>query len=183
MTQETVTIVISIISFIIAIISMFFSWRAVLREDRTYVFQVITQIYNSYNSPTMRQDLQTVWKLYHQAWKSVHKDNSEKAKEKANSGIPISEDVARDCFQNIEYGSPEYKALDNVVLFWDYIAVLISTKVLSIEHLSAFLTPRVLGFLYPIERAKANYYGYRVEPMSSLHRLYESWKRKSPDTF
>lgn len=183
MSQENITITISVFSFIIALISFFLSLRAVIREERTYALKVITQIYDTYNSPTMRQDLQTVWKLYRQAWQSVHIDNTDKVKEKTNSGTPIDADTARDFFKNIEVDSPEYKALDNVVLFWDYTAVLISAKVIRISHLSAFLTPRILGFLYPIERAKANFYGYSVEPKSSLQGLYEFWKRKSPDTF
>jgi hypothetical protein len=183
MVQGTISLTISIVSSIIAVISLFFAWRAGTRADKAYSLQVITQIFNTYNSPSMRKDLQVVWKLYRQIWQSLYKDNPEKAVEKTNAGIPITEEAARKFFHDVPPNSPKYKAIDNVLGFWDYIAVLLSSKNLSIRILSAFLTPRILGFLYPIERAKADFYGYKVEPHSSLQSLYELWKRKYPDTF
>jgi hypothetical protein len=183
MTTESITTIISVISSLVAIISIFFAWRAVESAEKTYTIQLITQIYNIYNSPAMRQDLQIIWRLYRQAWQSIYKDNPEKANEKTNNGSPISDDFAQKFFQEVESNSPEYKAVDNVLLFWDYIAFITSRKMLKINDLSAFMTPRILGYLYPIERAKANYFTYNVEPASSLQSLYERWKRISPATF
>jgi hypothetical protein len=46
------------------------------------------------------------------------------------------------------------RAIENIKLFWDYIALLDSQGTLDIKHMSAFATPKNLGFLCPIENAK-----------------------------
>jgi hypothetical protein len=174
--------IIGIVSAIIAFVSAIFAWKAVKTAEKTYSTEVITQIYNIYHSETLRQDLQTVWSLYHQVWRDACEDEEEATKS-ANGGIPISEKAARELVQEMRRTSPEYRALDNVIGFWTYVALLISQRVLDVQRISAFATPRILGFLYPIDEAKAALYGYKIGPRLSLKHLYGLWQDKHLESF
>jgi hypothetical protein len=188
MTTETVTIVISIVSALIAFISVIFAHKVVERADKTLSMQVITQIFTSYSSTAMNADFVIVWKKYNELWQKAEGQDSEgqdaqNISQKVLNGVPVPADMARLFYEDADLESDEFRTVDNVLLFWSYVALLISQGILKIEQLAVFMTPRILGFLYPIEEAKAEKFGYTIEPKSSLQELYKRWKRKYPKMF
>jgi hypothetical protein len=183
MSTETFSIVISVISATIALLSVIFARKTVQRADKTLSMNVITQIFNTYSSAAMNTDQVEVWRIYLHLWQKVYPDDPEAASAKMLHGEPVPSQTARQFMDQIDPESPEFKALDSVSLFWSYVALLISQDILKIDQLAVFMTPRILGVLYPIEKAKAEKYGYRVQPKSSLQTLYERWKRKYPNVY
>jgi hypothetical protein len=183
MTTETITIIISIISALIAFISVIFARKVVERADKTLSMQVITQIFTAYSSTAMNADFVIVWKKYFELWQKAEGQDAQDISQKVLNGEPLPAEVARLFYEEGDLESEEIRAIDNVLLFWLYVALLISQDILKIEQLAAFMTPRILGFLYPIEVAKAEKFGYRIEPKSSLEELYKRWKRKYPKMF
>jgi hypothetical protein len=174
--------VISIISVVVASTSAIFAWKAVKTSERTYKAKIIAQIYEKYQSPNIRKNLQTVWEIYRQAWRETCKDDAEAAMY-TNKGEPISMEMARNVLRKFDKQSDEYMAIDNVKGLWTYIMMLVFQGILDIDQLSAFATPRSLGFLYPLDEAKASLYGYNIHPKTSLKNLYEMWKKKYPESF
>jgi hypothetical protein len=183
MNTETFSILISVISASIALLSVIFARKTVQRADKTLSMNVITQIFNTYSSAAMNADQVEVWRIYLHLWQEVYPDDTEAASAKMLHGEPVPPEEARQFMDEIDPESPQFKALDSVSLFWSYVALLISQDILKIEQLGVFMTPRILGVLYPIEKAKAEKYGYGVEQKSSLQTLYERWKRKYPNMY
>jgi hypothetical protein len=183
MNTETITIIVSVISAVIAFISVIFARRAVERADKTLSMEVITHIFTSYSSVEMNENFVVVWKKYLEMWQGVYPEDPNKAAEKVFYGVPVSDEAAQAFYDETDPDSEESRAVDSVLLFWLYVSLLVSQKILDIEQLSAFMTPRILGFLDPIERAKARKFGYQVEPKSSLQKLNERWKKKYPQTY
>jgi len=175
---ESVDTIFSVASAFVAIISVIFAVLAVRRANQVYSRDNITQIFRLYSSETMRRDLQTVWRIYHDTWKTTCNGDTDKARANTISGKPIEYEVAKRYIENIDISSADYTAIENVTLFWDYIALLVSQKNLDLRHMSAFATPKILGFLYPLENAKAKRYGY---VNSSLESLYKKWQWEIPD--
>jgi hypothetical protein len=183
MTTESITIIISIISALTAAVSVIFARKVVERADKTLSMQVITQIFTAYSSAAMNADFVIVWKKYFELWQKAEGQDAQDISQKVLNGEPVPAEFARLFYEDVDLESDEFRAVDNVLLFWTYIALLISQDILKIEQLAAFMTPRILGFLYPIDVAKAEKFGYRIEPKSSLEGLYKRWKRKYPKMF
>jgi hypothetical protein len=100
-----------------------------------------------------------------------------------NKGEPISIEMARNILRKFDKQSDEYIAIDNINGLWEYIMMLIFQGILDIDELSVFTTPRILGFLYLLDEAKASLYGYSTHQKKSLKNLYEMWKKKYPESF
>jgi hypothetical protein len=153
----------------VAIASALFAWQAVLAANKTYSVELISQLYTTYQSEEMLRDLRLVWKLYHQTWQADCETKDE-AKDKADRGVPIQEDSALKLVQRLDIDSPEYKAVFSVINFWTYITLLHGRKALRLSDILAFTSPRILGFLYPMEKALAVRYGTELqEPLSLTH--------------
>ena len=173
---------IALVSAISAISSNRIAQNAVKTAEKTHTAQIIAQIYEKYHSPSIRKDFQKVWELYGQAWHSSCNDDTE-ASIYANKGEPISMEMAREVLRKYDKQSPEYIAIDNVNGLWAFMMMLIFQEIVDIDELSTIATARILGFLYPIDEAKASLYGYTTHPKVSLKNLYETWKTEHPNSF
>ncbi|GER80736.1 MAG: hypothetical protein M5U11_09610 [Anaerolineales bacterium] len=149
---------------------------------RTYQSEILTNIYEKYHSPAIRQAHKKVWAIYRQIWLDNSK-NDDEASMLSSRGEPITIEMARAFLRKTERTSEEYIAIDSLFGLWTYIMMLVFQKALDINQLSAFATPRILGLLYPIDEAKASLYGYGTHSTLSLKRLYECWKNKYPKSF
>ena len=174
--------VVSVVSVAVAVISAIFAWMAVKTSNRSYKAEIIVQLYEKYHSPSIRKDLRMVWKIYSDVW-HAHCEDATKALEYVNKGEPISAEMAVKVLEKLDKASPEYIAIDNISGLWTYIMMLAFNHILSIDELSSFVTPRILGFLYPLDEAKAKKYGYQIHPRFSLRNLYTEWKKKYPESF
>jgi hypothetical protein len=169
-------IIVAVVSALIALASTLFAWQAVRAAERTYSVELITQLYNTYQSEEMLRDLRLVWKLYHQTWEADC-ETKEEAKDKTDRGIPIQEDSALKLFQSLDIDSQEYKAIHSTTNFWTYMTLLNSRRSLGVSEIVAFTSPRILGFLYPMEKALSIHWGSVLEERLSLKRMYQIIKR------
>lgn len=175
-------VLIAIVSIVVAVGSAVFAWQAAKIADKTFKAELIATIYEKYHSPEVRQDHRKVWAIYSQIWME-YCDDKQEANMHTSRGEPITADMALAFLKKMEKKPKEYIAVDNMFGLWTYIMLLVFQKSLKIDHLSAFATPRILGFLYPIDEAKASLYGYNTHTKLSLKKLYEFWKKKYPESF
>jgi len=176
---ETIILVVSVA---IALVSTIFAWIAIRTSNKTYKAGIIAQVYEKYHSPSIRKDLQKVWEIYGKTWYG-YRESAKEASNYADKGEPISMEMAMEVLNNLDKNSPEYIAIDNINGLWTYIMMLAFNGILGINELSSFVTPRILGFLYPLEEAKASKYGYSTHRKFSLKNLYNVWKKKYPKSF
>lgn len=165
-------VAISIVSAIVAVVSAFVAWQAVKAAEKTYSIQLIGQLYATYQSDVMLHDLKIAWGLYHQIWE-LDSDTKEIANEMTNKGTPIRKDSAINFFKNLDVDSPEYKAIHNLINFWTYLELLLKRKALSPKEILAFTSPKLLGFLYPINKAYSARYGRNYEKEVTLKYVDE----------
>jgi hypothetical protein len=87
--------------------------------------------------------------------------------------IPLSDQKATEFINTTKRDSAEWKAVHDLSSFWRYVALLVRKGYLDQEiAFSAFSTPEILGFLFPIEKVFVKNYVYK----HSLEKLYDSWK-------
>lgn len=169
MSTEAITILVGTISTIAALVSVFFAWRAVKVAEKSNTIGLISEIQKQRWSESIFSSLRIVWKQYHAC------------QENADDGEPITFEQAWNFvseYQNKE-GSEEWKAVHEVTGFWHYIAILVKRGFLDEEIVtSAIGSPRILGFLYPIEEAFAKYNKKASVPDISLKWYYYLWKAK-----
>jgi hypothetical protein len=169
---ENVGIMISIISAVIATLSAIFSWRAVVTAEKTYSAELISQLYTTYQSEELLDDLQIVWGIYHKIWEQ-DSTSKESADIKTNGGLPIKQDKAEKLVEELASASAEYRAIHNTIYFWTYLSFLLYRKALTVAEITAFTSPRILGLLYPIEIAIAARRSTKLNPQYSLKRAYD----------
>lgn len=169
MSTDNLSILVGAVSTIAALISIFFAWRAVKVAEKSNTIGLISEIQKQRWSESIFNSLRIVWKQYH-----VYQENAEE-------GEPITFEQAWNFVAEYQQkeGSEEWKAVHELIGFWHYIAVLVKRGFLDEEIVtSAIGSPRVLGFLYPIEEAFAEYNTKTYVPSVSLKWYYELWKTK-----
>ncbi len=164
--------IVSIVSAIIALFSAGFAYRAVKIAERNHGVELVRQLYSSYQSKNMLRDLRLVWGIYHKIWES-DSPSKETAKENTNKGIAVNEYAANKYFEELDPDSDEYQAIHNLINFWTYLRLLVKRKALSKEEIIAFTSPKILGVLYPMERAYLKRYDLEWKPEASLKWLYD----------
>ncbi|MBC8180873.1 hypothetical protein H8E88_07095 [candidate division KSB1 bacterium] len=94
---------------------------------------------------------------------------------KAN-GVKLPNKRARQFVLHQDEKSEEWKALHNLMSFWRYINLLERDGYIEdIFAFEAFMSPRLLGFLYPVEEAYFENNGISISYEKSLKRLYDRW--------
>jgi len=169
MSVETITILIGVMSTIAALISIFFAWQAVKVAEKSNTIGLLSEIQKQRWSESIFNSLRIVWKQYH-----AYQEN-------ADDGEPITFEQAWNFVSEHQGkdGSEEWKAVHELTGFWHYIAVLVKRGFLDEEIVtSAIGSPRILGFLFPIEEAFSKYNKKTNIPKVSLKWYYDLWKAK-----
>jgi len=169
-------LIIAIVSATVAVVSAVFAWQAATATHKTYSVELLSQLYGAYHSEEMLRDLQIIWGLYHKTWENDSATKAE-AEEKTNRGIPIQEDSAQRLVGSTFDDPPQHQAIHNVVNFWTYLTLLVDRKTLTPEEITAFTSPRILGFLYPIEKAWEIKWDLHYKDSSNLWHMYKILNR------
>jgi hypothetical protein len=167
-TVDNIGIIIGVVSAITAVVSLAFAWKAVRIAEKSNAGGAFTEIHKIYQDDRTFKAIQKVWDLYHQ-----HQDKAD--------GTVITEEQAREFVSGQDRQSAEWKAVHDMSLFWKYVSILVRKGYLDEEiAFEAFTSPRMLGFLSPIERAFVEHSGGKVDEKSSpLIWLYRHWKSYS----
>ena len=92
-------------------------------------------------------------------------------------GTPITDQQAQQFVVEADRFSDDWKAVHDATSFWRYLNLLVNQGFVD-EPIAfgAFSSPRILGFLYPIENAFVGEGGLAYE--ESLRSLYDRWKAR-----
>ena len=149
-----------------AIISVAFAWRAVKTSERNNSIALFVELHRIYHTDAIFAATQTVWEIYSQYQKNT-------------DGTPVTRKQALEFVHNTDRQSREWKATHEITSFWRYLSLLVRQSLLDeIIAFEAFSSPRILGFLYPVEEAYREYHGLNKDYNTSLHRLYDRWKSR-----
>ena len=163
MTIESMGVLIGLISAVVAGISTVFAWRAVKLAERSNTIELMVELHQLYHSAATFRATQRVWELYQEYPESM-------------DGEPISHQEALRFVFGTDRKSGEWEAVHNASSFWRYVRVLVDGGFIDEDvAFEAFMSPGILGFLYPIERA---FLGKSYNYDRSLQRLYERWKSR-----
>ena len=153
-------IVAGLVSAITAIVSVIFAWRAIKSTEHNNAAGLIVQLHSLYHTEKVFQATQKCWDMYNPYQETA-------------GNIPLSHQKATEFINTINKDSAEWKAVHDLSSFWRYVALLERKGYLDQEiAFSAFSTPEILGFLFPIEKAFVKNYVYE----RSLEKLYDRWK-------
>ena len=158
---------IGVLSTAIALVSLGFAWRAVKVAERSTSAGMYTELHKIYQSPNTFSAIRTVWGLYDRF-------------EGCETGELISDQEALELVSTIDRDSTEWNAIHDMSLFWKYASVLVRKKHLDREiAFESFTSPRMLGFLAPVEQAfLEHHYGKRENAdRLPLSWLYTCWQR------
>jgi len=165
--SNTLSLIVSILSAVTAVVSLVFSWRAVKIAERTVSINLFNELQKTYQSDGGFLATKTVWEAY---------QRFPECKDK----LPISKEQALQYVQKTDRDSVEWKAMNNASAFWRHASFLIRKGYIEKEVVfEAFTSPYILGFLYPIENAFLEHHGYEFTYETSLQMLYDVWM-KSP---
>jgi len=158
---------IGIVSAITAVVSLFFAWKAVKTAERSNFAALYTELHKIYQEPQTFSAIQVVWDLY-----SRYENSTE------GRAIPYRE--AHNIVSSMPRDSVEWRSIHNMSLFWKYVSILVQKGYLDEQvAFEAFTSPRMLGFLAPIERAFLEYhYGKINRDNFPLTWLYDRWKKR-----
>jgi hypothetical protein len=165
---DNIGIIIGVASTIAAVVSLVFAWQAVRVAEKSNASGMFTELHKIYQDDRTFRAIQTVWELYKQL------------QDKAD-GTPVTDEQASEFVKGCDRQSPEWKAVHDMSLFWKYVSILVRKQYLDEEvAFEAFTSPRILGFLAPVERAFIEHSGGKVDPRSSpVIWLYNHWERYS----
>lgn len=178
MSVDVITIIISVVSALVAVISVVIARRSNKTAEKIYSADIVRQIFDLYRSESMLESLQLTWRNYRQEWHFLCQNDEEKAEQKANSGVPIPYDTAKDFIERYlakKEDSREWAAFHEVSSFWKYIALLVSEDMIDEFHISTFTSPEILGFLYPFEVAYCTKKRIKLYPKTALKTLFEKY--------
>jgi len=156
---------IALFSTLTAVVSLIFSWRAVRAAERSNFAGVYTELYKIYLDPKTFEAIKTVWGLY-----SRYEGHA--------AGDLITDQQAYELVTTLDRDGTEWQAIHQMSLFWRYVSILVKKEYLDREiAFEAFTSPRMLGFLAPIEYAfLRHHYGYTGSREDlPLRWLYDSW--------
>jgi hypothetical protein len=164
--MTSITDVLSLISGVVALVSVIFAWKAVKTAERNNFIALFTELYNIYQSDSTFAATQRVWELYKKIQPNA-------------DGTAISDQQALQFVQETDRLSLDWKAVHDASTFWRYVFVLVKGNFIDEEFaFRAFTSPRILGFLYPIEKAFFDYHGQTYMSDESLHWLYDRWEAR-----
>ena len=161
---------IALLSTLTAVVSLIFSWRAVRAAERSNFAGVYTELYKIYLEPKTFEAIKMVWSLY-----SRYEGHA--------AGNLITDQQASELVSTLDREGPEWRAIHQMSLFWRYVSVLVKKNYLDREiAFEAFTSPRMLGFLAPIEyaflRHHYSYTGAREDlPLQWLYNLWRYYKK------
>jgi len=179
--------VISITSLIIAILSALFAWFTFRAAEKTNNIEIIGSLYETYRSDELLRDLKIVWDIYHKLWDDnqisieieekteIETENHEIYSEpdNADKGILLPDEIATKFYRDLDVFSDEYKAIHNMLNFWTYVQLLLKRKIISPTEILTFTSPRILGFLCPIQKAHDTRYKQEFNEYASLEYSYK----------
>lgn len=166
-----ISTIIGVLSTIAAVISMIFAWKAINVAKRSNSVGIYTELHKIYQSPETFRAIKTVWSLYNQH-------------EGSEAGKLINKQQAHELISSLDRDSTEWKAIHEMSLFWKYVSILMRRKYLDEEiAFELFTSPRMLGFLAPVERAFLEYHYGGVDKGNRLPLLwlYNRWKKYIED--
>jgi hypothetical protein len=165
---DNLGIVVGVVSTITAVVSLVYAWKAVKVAEKSNASGMFTELHKIYQDDRTFKAIQKVWGLYNQ-----HSDKTD--------GTPITDEQANEFVIMQDRQSPEWKAVHDMSLFWKYVSILVRKGYLDEEiAFEAFTSPRMLGFLAPIERAFVEYSGGKVdEKKLPVVWLYDHWRNYS----
>jgi hypothetical protein len=163
--SDLTSVYIGILSAIAAVVSALFAWKAVKSAERANSSSLFTELHKIYSAPETFSAIQTVWELY-----SKYQPTTNRA--------PLTHKQALQFVSETDKKSPEWKAVHDVTVFWEYVSVLVDRGLVD-EGIAfeAFTSPQILGFLYPIEESFVKYYHRNYGRELPLQRLYLRWSR------
>jgi hypothetical protein len=151
-------------SAIVAAISAFFAWRAVESAERSNALALITEVQKLYMDEHSFRANQVVWDLY-----GNYRTDTD--------GTPISSEEALLFVREADRTSSEWKAVHDASTFWKYVSLLVREDYLpEAIAFEAFTSPRILGFLQPVERAFCESHALPYADDAPLKSLYDRWK-------
>jgi hypothetical protein len=155
-----------LISAVAALVSIIFAWKAVKTAERNNWIALFTELHNIYQSDSTFVATQRVWELYKKIQPNA-------------DGTAISDQQALQFVQETDSLSLDWKAVHDASTFWRYLFLLVKRKFVDEEiAFRAFTSPRILGFLYPVEKAFLDYHGQTYRYDESLHWLYDRCKAR-----
>jgi len=165
MPANLISLIIAVVSAVAAAISVIFAWKATRAAERSNTIALIAGLHQLYHSEATFRATQRVWALYRHY---QGKDADEH---------PITDRQAQQFVAETDRFSDDWKAVHDATSFWRYLNLLVNQGFVD-EPIAfgAFSSPRILGFLYPIENAFVGEGGLAYE--ESLRSLYDRWKAR-----
>ena len=165
MPANLISLIVATVSAVGAAIAVIFAWRAARAAERSNTIALIAGLHQLYHSEATFQATQRVWALYR------HREGEDA------DGTPITNQQARQFVAEVDRFSDDWKAVHDAMSFWRYLNLLVNQGFVD-ESIAfgAFSSPRILGFLYPIENAFVG--EGRLAYEESLQSLYERWKAR-----
>lgn len=181
---------IAITSLVIAILSALFTWFTFRAAEKTNNIEILGNLYETYRSDELLRDLKLVWNIYHRLWNDAQPsteseengDNksddytSQNNPDNADKGILLPEHITMNFYQALDINSDEYKAIHGMLNFWTYVQLLLRRKIISPKEILAFTSPRILGFLFPMQKAHDVRYKQEFNKYASLEYSYRKLK-------
>ncbi|HEX9972904.1 MAG TPA: hypothetical protein VGD14_12595 [bacterium] len=154
---------VALLSTIGAIITVIFSRKAVKMAEKSNSIALIVELHSIYHSNDIFLATQKVWELY-----KKYNPNAD--------GKPIKNKQALQFVRDTDSSSADWKAVHELESFWRYVTLLVNLKYLDEEiAFGAFMSPRILGFLYPVEKVSlGRTYNYN----KSLQKLFDHWNER-----
>ena len=161
-----ISTVIGIVSAVTAVVSLVFAWKAVKTAERSNFAGLYTELHKIYQEPQTFNAIKVVWELYGRY-------------EGSADGEMIPYQQAYEIVSNMNRDSVEWQSIHNMCLFWKYVSILVRKSYLDEQvAFKALTSPRMLGFLAPIESVFLEYhYGKVNKGDLPLSWLYNRWKK------
>jgi hypothetical protein len=140
--------------------------KAVKSAERNNAIALFVQLQNMYQSDDSFRSTKLVWEIY-----KKYQSNAD--------GTPISSHDALKFVQDTDRASAEWNAVHIVSTFWRHLALLTRLKYMDEEIVfEAFTSPRILGFLHPVEKAFLDFENQTYDYERSLKWLYNRWQEQ-----
>lgn len=177
---EMIGLAIAVLSAFAAITSAILAHHSAKTAQKSYSSGLLSQSYDMYHTEAMYHALQLVWQTYHKIWQENCAD-PEDARQKTNRGEFIPNEIVHAFVaESIDQkeDAPEWAAIHKVWTFWTYVVVLINKDVLDEQFVTAFTSPRILGFLAPCEEEFLKIRrGETQSSKSPLRTFYSTYKK------
>jgi hypothetical protein len=169
-TVDNIGLILGATSTVVAIISLVFAWKAVKTAEKSNASAMFTELHKIYLDDRTFKAIQKVWQVY-----SEYQEDAERT--------PVTYQKAYGFVSEYDRQSEEWKAVHDMTLFWKYVSILVRKGYLEEDiAFEVFTSPRMLGFLAPIERAFIEHHGGEVNedsaPVIWLYNRYKEYVEK-----